>query len=212
MGPLGMSKSAPLIATVDMWLHPTAIFLQRNLFHGAQGVEGGNAEADMKLVLADIIADVSCADSAALVEPAARETDAAAPGDALMDEDFQEPAQEHGVHMVKTSRSVRNIMDGALTLAPGEYEELMQSMEESLFEDMRRDEAAFLAEQERWEAAAAEAEVSMLVRIWFCVFADGETRSSSLLDSAEGRLPCHTACDLFLLQFPIVLHKLEVCR
>ncbi|KAK9903355.1 hypothetical protein WJX75_003678 [Coccomyxa subellipsoidea] len=44
----------------------------------------------------------------------------------------------------------------------GEYEELMRSLEESLFEDVRRDEAAFLAEHERWEAAAADSDLSML--------------------------------------------------
>ena len=121
----------------------------------------------MKLVLADIIADVSCADDPAPADPAVREVDVAAPGDALMDEDFPDAAREHGVHAEKTSWPGGNIMDAAFGLAPAEYEELMRSMEESLFEDMRRDEAAFLAEQERWEAAAAEAEVSMLVRIHF---------------------------------------------
>ncbi len=121
----------------------------------------------MKLVLADIIADVSCAGSAPPAELAAHETDMAAPGGALMDEDFPDAAREHGVRAAKAARPVRNIMDGAFGLAPGEYEELMRSMEESLFQDMRRDEAAFLAEQERWEAAAAEAEVSMLVRTCF---------------------------------------------
>lgn len=150
-------------------------FIRKGALCGAQGVEGGNAEANVKLVLADIIADVSCADSAASVELAARETGAAAPGDALMDEDFPGAAGEHGAHAAKSSRPVRNIMEGAFGLAPADYEELMRSMEESLFEDTRRDEAAFLAEQERWEAAAAEAEVSMLVRIRFLLHTQKHT-------------------------------------
>ncbi|BDA50160.1 hypothetical protein COCOBI_15-2880 [Coccomyxa sp. Obi] len=153
-----------------------------------QGVEGGNAEANVKLVLADIIADVSCTDTAAPADLAARETDAAAPGDVLMDEDFPDAVRGSGIRAAKASRPVRNIMDGAFGLAPGEYEELMRSMEESLFEDMRRDEAASLAEQERWEAAAAEAEVSMLVDL------HAEEASTS------GRTACPICCEGHLTQ------------
>ncbi len=61
-------------------------------------------------------------------------------------------------------KPVPNILDGAFGLGAAEYEELMRSLEESLFEDMRRDEAAFLAEHERWESAAADSDLSMLVR------------------------------------------------
>ncbi len=58
---------------------------------------GGNAQVDVKLVLADIIANVSAADvahcnPAAGEEPAA----AAAPEDSLMDDDFIDTAPQPG--------------------------------------------------------------------------------------------------------------------
>ncbi|EIE23181.1 hypothetical protein COCSUDRAFT_66205 [Coccomyxa subellipsoidea C-169] len=133
---------------------------------------GGNPQVDVKLVLADIIADVSTADvvhcnPAAGEEPAA----AAAPEDSLMDDDFTDTAPQPG-------KPVPNILDGAFGLGAAEYEELMRSLEESLFEDMRRDEAAFLAEHERWESAAADSDLSMLVDL----HAEGP--------STSGRIPC----------------------
>lgn len=124
---------------------------------------GGNGEASLKLVLADIIADVSAADAAQLC-PSADGTDTSAPEDSLMDEDFADAAPQPSSSAANGAGPVPNILDSAFGLAAGEYEDLMRSLEESLFEDVRRDEAAFLAEHERWEAAAADSDLSMLVR------------------------------------------------